>query len=686
MSSGFPPLPVYPYGIDSDQTLYLVYNTTEAPLTSNNEPWAEEIPVHPRKIGQMEIWADNGFGNISGELFYYDAVDKNGDGFVTTLKRCLRNLGGTKTQFNNAGVMVRSFVIAEHHNQIAETIFRVEDFVGENFSPEQATLDWRIRNLAATPIIFDDYDCPDVSFSFIILENDPAAGILVSYNISIVGTYTNFTLDFGDGNTTRSVASGTHRYAPNASVDPIITISNDKCQIVQSPLQRTNTDTPQPPNDTEVINLPVPQCPDLGDIVVPSLSVPTQDIVMPPIVFPCLDVSPFPSTFFGPISVHIDGLNLPSEISLVLPSMGGLPSSIDFGPLPPLGPIEFGTLPPLGPIEFGGLPPLGPIEFGPLPPLGPILFGPIPQLGPIEIDPVNISPVNVNVDINISPVDVNISPVDVNVEVDISPVNVNVNWGSPPTVPVDWGSPPEIPVTFPGNMPCIPVCWGPTPTIPVNITVTCNCACCPSAARLNETEPEFVDSFNPFMTNGNKSWMDPSEQMEINYDFQGFPSIIEVIPPQIPAIQVVHDIPDKIELMMPSHTIIEYIGPPIPERIQITAPDEPMEVKITIPSSIELTHNLPVSIQLDAPLSLPDINVNVHTTIQVVGIPSTIELIHHLPDFIELKMPENPVVQMIAPAVPMSVVVTLDVMKESIADAIKGKDGLKCFALVPCGN
>lgn len=683
----FPPTPTYPYGIDSDQTLYLVYNTTESPLLENNEPWAEEIPIKPRKIGQEEVWADNGFGNISGELFYYDAVEKNSDGYVTKLKRCLRNLGGTKTQFNSAGVIVRGFVIAEHHNQIADAIFLVEDFVGENFSEDRATLDWRIRNLQATPIIFDDYDCPDVSFAFVVLESDPAAGILVRYSISIVGTYTNFVLDFGDGNSTRSVANGTHRYAPNATVDPIITISNDKCQIVQSPIDRTNTGTPEPPSDTEVITLPVPQCPDLGDIIVPSISIPDQDVVMPPIVFPCLDVSPFPSTFFGPISVHIDGLNLPSEISIILPSMGGFPSSIDFGPLPPLGPIDFGPLPPLGPIEFGPLPPLGPIEFGPLPQLGPIEFGPVPQIGPIEIDPVlvDISPINVNVDVNISPVNVNITPVDVNVEIDISPVDVNVNWGSPPTIPVNWGSPPEIPVTFPGDTPCIPVCWGPTPTIPVNITVTCNCACCPSSARLNETEPEFVDNFSPFMPN-QKNWMEPAEQMEINYDFQGFPSVIEILPPQIPAIQVVHDIPDKIELMMPSQTIIQYVGPPIPDQIQLLVPDQPIEVRLDMPSSISVdVSSLPDSIRLLAPESLPDINVNVvgiPATIQVIGMPSVLELIHNLPDAIELKMPENPVVQMIAPAVPMSVVVTLDVMKESVAEAIKDKT--KCFALVPC--
>ncbi|MFX5602758.1 hypothetical protein ABTD90_19625, partial [Acinetobacter baumannii] len=87
MPTGFPPQPVYPNGIDSDFTLYQVYNTTEAVLTANNEPWAEEVNVRPRKVGQDEIWADNGFATISGEMFYYDAVEKDADGYVKTLKR-----------------------------------------------------------------------------------------------------------------------------------------------------------------------------------------------------------------------------------------------------------------------------------------------------------------------------------------------------------------------------------------------------------------------------------------------------------------------------------------------------------------------------------------------------------------------------------------------------------------------
>jgi hypothetical protein len=323
MSNGFPPLPVYPYGIDSDRTLYLVANTTEALLTANNDPWAEDVPVEPRKPGQPEVWADNGYANLGGELFYYDAVGKDGNGFVNRLRRCVRNLGGSPTRFNEAGSVVRGYVVAEHHNQLVDAVQRVEAFVGKDFSPDQATLDYRIRNLRAADPIIDDFDCPDVDFSFVVVEDNPATGVLIRYSIQVQGTYNDFTLSFGDGNFTKSVANGEHRYSPNATVDPVVIFSNDKCQVVQSPVLRTRTDIPVQPVNPQAINLTVPTCIQIGDLVTPSVAVPPPDIVQPPIIFPCIDVSPFPSTVFGPISIPSQVVFGPVEV----------PSIVEFGPV-----------------------------------------------------------------------------------------------------------------------------------------------------------------------------------------------------------------------------------------------------------------------------------------------------------------------------------------------------------------
>ena len=179
----FPPQPVYPKGIDNDYTLFLVYNTTETKICRESPAWADEIEIIPVRPDEQEIWADNGFGNISGELFYYDSVSKNSDGKVFKLKNCARNLGGKQTKHNPPGTWVRSYVVAEHHNQMVDAILNTEDFIGFNFDERQETLDWRIRNLEALDVIFDDYSCPDVTFTFNVTENSPTTGILSEYLI-----------------------------------------------------------------------------------------------------------------------------------------------------------------------------------------------------------------------------------------------------------------------------------------------------------------------------------------------------------------------------------------------------------------------------------------------------------------------------------------------------------------------
>ena len=161
MSIGFPPVPLYPKALDSDYTLFLVYNTSEAALASNNEAWAEEVEIEPVSAESNEIWADNGFANISGELFYYDEVEKDSNDKVYKLKRCSRNLGGSKTKFNESGSMVRGFVVAEHHNQLADAIIKIEQFVGaicditdaEEFAKIKDSLDCKIRSFSKPDII-----------------------------------------------------------------------------------------------------------------------------------------------------------------------------------------------------------------------------------------------------------------------------------------------------------------------------------------------------------------------------------------------------------------------------------------------------------------------------------------------------------------------------------------------------
>lgn len=310
----FPPVPVYPASIDSDYTLYLVYNTTEARLTADNAPWSQEVSIMPVDVDQPEIWADNGFANIDGELFYYDSVELDENGKVNKLKGCARQLGGEKTKLNKKGTWVRSFVVAEHHNQLVDCVMKTQNFIGYNFDPRRETLDWRVRNLQDLEVIFDDYACPDVNFTFNILENSPTAGILIEYIIEVTppGTISDFRLDFGDGDFTTTALTGQHRYAVNARMDPVVRVSNDKCQIVQTPIERTNPAEPAA-EGTASFDVPLPEIPTVPEFTFVPCEVPEPDIQVPPLVIPCgisIEGPIGPSVITGP------NINMVSNITI----------------------------------------------------------------------------------------------------------------------------------------------------------------------------------------------------------------------------------------------------------------------------------------------------------------------------------------------------------------------------------
>lgn len=314
----FPPVPTYPEALDTDYTLFLVYNTTETKLSADNSPWSQEISIVPVAAGKPEIWADNGFATISGELLYYDSVEKNSNGKVYKLKNCARQLGGNDTKFNPKGTWIRGYVVAEHHNQLVDAVLRTQDFIGINFDERQKTLDWRIRNLQELSVIFDDFACPDVNFFFNEVENDPETGILTDFLIELnpPGTLNQFRLDFGDGEFTTTVLDGEHRYALNATIDPVLTVTNDKCQVIITPVVRANPQEPPPAID-DAFEIPIPEVPDVPDFTFVPCSVPEPDINLPPIVFPCISIE----GQIGPIPSVIEGPNFVSNIVITGPDI-----------------------------------------------------------------------------------------------------------------------------------------------------------------------------------------------------------------------------------------------------------------------------------------------------------------------------------------------------------------------------
>ena len=689
MAVGYPPQPVYPYGIDSDYTLFLVYNTAESTLVEDNNPWSEEIVITARANTQPEVWAANGFANINGELIYYDAVELDDNGKVYKLKRCARNLGGAPTQFNPAGTMVRGFVVAEHHNQLVTGITLTEQFIGYNFTPDQTSLDWRIRNLQAVPIIFDDFGCPDVVFHFTVTSSDPSAGTTVNYSLDVTGSFNEFLLSFGDGSTTSSVQQGTHIYAPNAAIDPIATFTNQNCQIVQTPMQRDSVNAPQP--QTVQTSFDIPNLPNFvfPTINVQSPSFPQPDMTLPPYQFPCIDLSPL-----GISPVHIPSMimfepavNLPSMIDfqpINIPSFIGigninLPSIIDIiGPdIPSVIVLTAPTLPNIS-LEVPTFPTLSLTvpNISVVVPTLPTISVVVPTFPSISINTATFPTLSVNVP-TFPSISVNV-PTFPGISVTVppntciplctgtmpnisvtwgtppaisatwanppaisatwaSPPSISVTWSSPPALNVTWGTPPALPITW-GTAPNVPITWGSPPTVPVGWTPV-------PTVNIGWGTPPNVPITWGIAPNVPIAWGSPP-QVTVNW---GTPPTIQVnvtvTCPSTPLALAAADplgVTDDM-LGIGKDLQVEYDVSGFPSEIKVIPPEIP---------DVRVIHDIPDEITVKTP-SFPDLRIQepdwdirilppeTQLTIEAVGIPDVINLVPTvpIPERIELYVP-----------------------------------------------
>lgn len=619
----FPPIPVFPNEIDSDYTLYLVHNTTEAKLCVDNAPWSSEIEIVPVAASGEEIWADSGFGNIDGELFYYDSVELDEvTGHVKKLKGCARNLTG-KTKFNRKGTWVRSFVIAEHHNQLVNAVLKVEDFVGYNFDPRVETLDWRIRNLAGLSTIFDDFNCPDVNFTWIILENNNETGILAQYTVEITppGTINTFRLDFGDGEFTTTALQGTHRYALNANVDPIVTVSNDKCQMIQTPVERENPAEP-PQIIQDEFEVAIPSVPDFPGFTLVPCEVPEPEIMLPPMVFPCISIEgqigPLPSVIIGP------DINMVSHVLIEGPSN---PVQILHSVVTITGGFELPS------IIFIDAPPTIVID----PPIPPTI-----------------------------------------VVVTQSSITMGLDLGDIPNLQVDWGSPPamEITLTMAKEVKS-PQFFAQDASVKNDFG--------DEFADLFDAENHFKVEYESFGIPTEIKVIAPDIRIDgsgvpttIKIDTQdaNIPERIQIFGPETA-------IPDSIQILGPIQPLPDQIeivgGDNIPKEIQLVFSGKPIDVNVIVDSNIpekifiEMLEPLPERIILDAS--------GVPKNIQVVGIPDTI-MVTGFPDGIPVLFPkpeDMPKMELVYNGAPIEVKVTMDKMLASNDDGTTN-----CVMITPC--
>jgi hypothetical protein len=635
-----PPISVYPLAIDSDYTLFQVYNTSEARISENNEAWAEEINIVPVSANKSEIWAFNGFANLDGELFYYDSVDLDSNGKVYRLKRCVRNLAGDRTHFNEAGIWVRGFVIAEHHNQLVDAIIEIEKMA---FALKNAL------DALDLPECTDDFNCVDVTFYLDTLTTtmDPCVGTTISYNVVLNGNVEGVVIDFGDGSTSSDLI-GTHIYAPNTIIDPVVTVQNGDCVVVQTPTTKT-TEKINEPTIQEPYLIPIPDIPAFPPINIGDIIPPSNNINLPPIVFPCLEsLGGFPSIY---ISMNI---NILSVISVVIPEI----PPISFVPFPSIPPISINISIVVPSIVIPDIPPISIV---------------VPIFPPIDI---NISPIDVNVNANVNvnvnvvesiPRVINISPAVITIVGPFPPLPTQINIVGNPNIPAV--------ISF-GPAPTLSVVWGTPPSITCNcaISVVCPTRTTPLMAAAMNYDDYFEDSF------------DTEIGVTAQSSALGIPSEIKIIPPDMPDIQIKHDLPTSINLNVPSIPDIRIIGPD---------KELPTEIRILggIPSTIQVQSDIPEVISIDAS-GLPDVIYlqpvkNFPTTlyvdasgipnkIQVVGIPDIIELKHNLPDHIDLKLPENLEIPLVYRGSPVQIELTMPSLVGS------GDADQPCFMLVPC--
>lgn len=647
MAIGYPPQPVFPNGIDSDYTLFLVYNTSEAVIVEDNEPWAEEIVIKPRTKNQNEIWADNGFANINGELLYYDAVEKDSNGKVYKLKRCARNLGGNPTQFNTAGNMVRGFVVAEHHNQLVDAIILTEKFIGYDLTDDESTLDWRIRQLEEVPIITDDFGCPDVTFYFTVVSSDPSSGTIIDYRIDITGSYNQFSLNFGDGSTTSSTQSGTHTYAPNAKIDPVVIFKSQNCEVIQTPSERDSVDFPQSEIIPTSYSIPNPPNFVFPNINIQSPSIPEPNMQLPPFQFPYIDIAALniPAAILPSIIMFQPAINLPSTIDF---SDVNIPSFINFGSLTIPSTLSL-TVPTIN-INVPNISLVVPNIS-------------VPSLNVPAFPSISIAtPTFPNIGIHFGSVPT--------VPIGWTPVPaVDINWGSSPQVSMAWGSPPNAGMNW-GTPPTLTVDWGSPPTI--NVTVTLACPSTPLALAAADT----LGITNDMLGIG--------KDLEVQYDVSGFPSEIKIIPPEIPDIRLIHDIPSEVLVKFPSMPELKFDTSGFRD-FKILLPETPLTIEtIGIPKVIQLesAFNIPSTIELFTSVNIPEkimIEHDIPSTIRVEGLPDVIRLEHNLPSSIKLEMPDKPEIDLVYKGSGIPVKIELDIQK-----LISDQDNLQCVAIVPC--
>lgn len=290
--------PRFPTGLDDDFTLYHVFNTSEAALSSPVGVYDDEISIEPRGWSDPEVWAaTGGIVNIEGEIVRYSSViteertppppvdpnfsffdDPNvADEEKSKYKRVVgfsgleRGIGATSARQHFEGEIVRGFVMAEHHNALGAAIIGAESLIGIDNSTDHDSIDYRLRDLEELVVENDDIDCPYGVFWHEELSRDGFSKE-IQFHVTIIGEYERFELTPRPGaDPVIDVLDPVVRYGLGEEIKATLTVFLDRCcacvssgDIVCEPCEF----------DALLEDIPLLPCP---DVIIPEMPGVTVD-------------------------------------------------------------------------------------------------------------------------------------------------------------------------------------------------------------------------------------------------------------------------------------------------------------------------------------------------------------------------------------------------------------------------
>jgi hypothetical protein len=658
------PTPVYPFALDSDQTLFRVNNGTQSVLVNTITEDATSLQIIPTKANDLEIWPDNGFATLVGELIYYDAVDKDENGKVFRLKRLSRAVEGIPKS-HSAGTPIYGYAVAQHHNQLVDAIVEIEKTIGDladivrnepvqGFGAEigyVASLHAAMNSMKALSAAPDD-TCPDIDFQ--INSNVPVpGGTQAEFCVRIFPWDFSWTyeLDFGDGSITTDEFSGVHQWNSGGPYTPRVTVITPRCTlVVQASQADPGMDITPSVSPVVSFHIPIPEVPDFPKFIAPRRVCPGPLYNLPPILIPKLELCPKPvsmsscaSTDFCSVMVSIVGCcNMPSEISIIgctPPSTiryeGCCPPSIITieSNLPSIIQLE-GTFNTPSVVRFEGCCPPSIIKFEDCPSLVKVDWGTPPSVielkcqvpSAITVDCCNLPSVidvkccefpKISVDCCNIPQTISLIGKDVKVSVDVDVPTIHVADNIPTIISIDC---------------CVPSIISIDCCIPSSISIDCSVIsidCC-SIISVIDNIPSIISVIDNI----------PSIISVV-----GFPSYVPMkiinLPSYIPI--KFEDIPS---ICCPSITVDWRTPPTVSCVVTVVCPsttnnnNPPQQFAANFQDGFGTSDAIPVEIN--------DIGIPEEIKVVVPTIPN-IRIIHDIPRTIMLKAPDIPDIRIIGP-------------------------------------